>query len=69
MVMPTDPVAVCTGLLASLTRAVKLKRPATVGVPVMTPLAALSAKPAGREPLPMDQVQGVVPPLAASVPE
>ena len=56
MVMPSDPVAVCIGLLASLTRAIKLNVPAAVGVPVMAPLEELSARPVGRDPLAMDQV-------------
>lgn len=52
----SDPVAVWTGLLASLTRAVKLKDPAVLGVPVMAPLEVLSVRPVGRDPLAMDQV-------------
>jgi hypothetical protein len=56
IVISSDPVAVCTGLPASLTRAVKLKVPPAVGVPAMAPLEVLSDKPAGRDPLAMDHV-------------
>ena len=38
------------------TCAVKLKVPVVVGVPVMAPLLAFSAKPAGRDPDASDQV-------------
>jgi len=69
MVMLSDLVAVCTGLLASLTWAVKLKVPAPVGIPLITPLPGFSDKPAGREPLAIDQVYGSVPPLAVNVAE
>ena len=47
--------ATCCGLPASLTRAVKVKVPALVGVPVMAPVAVLSAKPPGSDPLAIDQ--------------
>jgi hypothetical protein len=40
---------------------------AAVGVPLITPLEPLRERPAGRVPLVMDQVNGDVPPLAASV--
>ena len=69
MVMLKALLANCWGLPASLTRAVKVKVPVLVGVPVMAPLAALSAKPPGRDPLAIDQVYGVVPPVAESVAE
>jgi hypothetical protein len=69
IVILRDLVSVCMGLLASLTWAVKLKVPAPVGVPLMTPLLAFSVKPTGREPLAIDQVYGMVPPVAASVAE
>ena len=64
MVMLSDLVAVWMGLPASLTWAVKLTVPVAVGVPVMAPLVELSVRPAGRDPLVIDQVYGVVPPLA-----
>src|SRR5208282_1802686 len=62
-------VALWTGLLASLTCTVKLKTPAPVGDPVITPSPALSIRPEGRDPLATDQLYGKVPPLAASVVE
>src|SRR5574342_517999 len=62
-------VSVCAGLVESLTRAKKLYVPAVVGVPEMTPVPLLSDRPAGSEPLEIDQVYGVVPPLAVNVPE
>ena len=61
--------ATCWGLPASLTWAVKVKVPALAGVPLIAPLAALSAKPPGRDPLAIAQVYGVVPPVAESVAE
>ena len=45
---------------------VKLKVPAAVGVPVMTP-AGVREMPAGSWPALIDQAYGVVPPVAASV--
>ena len=62
-------VAVCTGLLASLTWAVKLETPTVVGVPVIAPLVELSVRPAGRLPLQSTRRYGSVPPLAANVAE
>lgn len=44
-----------TGELLSLTDAVKVDVPTAVGVPEIVPFAAID-KPAGREPLVMDQV-------------
>ena len=40
---------------------------AAVGVPVIAPVTAFRLKPAGSVPLVMDQLYGVVPPLAPSV--
>ena len=40
---------------------------AVVGVPVITPLEGVIAKPAGNEPAAIDQVNGAVPPVAANV--
>jgi hypothetical protein len=51
---------------ASLTCTVKLEVPAVVGVPVIAP-AVLRLNPAGRAPTVVDQVYGVVPPVAVSV--
>ena len=42
-------------------RTVKVKVPARVGVPEMTPVFAFRLKPAGRLPAEMFQVMGVVP--------
>ncbi len=66
-VMVRALVTVCTGLLESLTPTVKLKTPTATGVPAMAPLAAFSANPAGKDPPAMDQVYGVMPPLAVNV--
>src|SRR5208282_6318380 len=54
IVMLKALLATCWGLPASLTRTVKAKVPALVGVPVIAPLAVLSAKPPGSDPLGMD---------------
>ncbi len=47
----------------------KLEVPWVVGVPEITPVVAFSASPAGRLPDEIDQVYGVVPPLAVRVAE
>jgi len=68
MVMFNGLVAVCWGLPASLSWAVKLKLPAAVGVPAITPL--LDKRQArGQGSVVIDQVYGRVPPPAASVAE
>ena len=54
-------------LLTSCTVIVKLLVPEAVGVPVMAPLEAFRLRPAGRLPLVIDQVYGVLPPEAARV--
>ena len=59
-------VALCAGELASVTFTVNDAVPAVVGVPLICP-ALLSVNPAGNEPDEIDQLYGVVPPLAASV--
>ncbi len=51
----------------SVTRAVKLEVPAVVGVPEISPVAALSVNPAGSEPVLLDHVYGGVPPVAVKV--
>jgi hypothetical protein len=61
-------VAVPAGLAESLTLTVKLKVPVAVGVPEIAPVL-VKLRPAGKEPLVIDQLYGVVPPLAASVAE
>ena len=43
-------------VIPSATWAVKLDVPAVVGVPTITPVAALSDSPAGSEPAAIDQV-------------
>lgn len=52
---------------ASVAVTVKPTVVAVVGVPEITPVAAASDRPAGKDPTVTDQVKGVVPPLAASV--
>ncbi len=52
---------------ASSTRTVKLDVPAVVGVPLMTPVAPSSTRPAGKAPTEIDQFNGAVPPVAVSV--
>jgi hypothetical protein len=69
MVMLKALLAICWGLPVSLTPAVKLNVPVLVGAPVTAPLTVLSANPPGRDPLAIDQVYGVVPPVAKSVAE
>jgi hypothetical protein len=56
MVMVRGTDFVWTGLLLSLTVAVKLKVPLAVGVPEITPLPPANASPAGRLPEVIDQV-------------
>src|SRR5271168_3930939 len=52
--------------LESTTCAEKLKAPAFVGVPEMTPVPASKVRPGGREPI-VVKVRGAVPPVAFSV--
>jgi hypothetical protein len=58
-------VAVCA--VASVTCTVNDTVPAVVGVPEITPVDAARFNPAGKEPELIDQVYGVVPPLACNV--
>ena len=51
MVMLRLAVAVCVGLLESVTLAVKLNVPTDVGVPVSWPVLVLSVMPGGRLPV------------------
>ena len=61
-------VAVCAvGVVESVTFAVKPKVPEAVGVPEIAPVDAFKLKPGGREEAVIDQVYGVVPPVAARV--
>jgi hypothetical protein len=48
-------------------RTVKLEVPAVVGVPLITPVLAVRLKPAGKVPVAIDQLKGVLPPVAANV--
>lgn len=48
--------AVCIGFAASVAFAVKLKLPATVGVPEIMPVDEARVSPAGRLPEAIDQV-------------
>jgi hypothetical protein len=57
--------AVCAGELESVAFTVKENVPAMVGVPPICP-ALLKAKPTGKEPEEIDQLYGVVPPVAVS---
>ncbi len=59
--------AVTTGVSESVTVTVKLDVPSLSVVPVIVPVAALSAKPAGKVPLDILQEYGGVPPTAARV--
>jgi hypothetical protein len=63
-------VAVCAGLLASVTlKVIVVLNAIAVGVPEMTPLVTPSVSPAGKVPAETVQVYGVVPPDAASARE
>jgi hypothetical protein len=64
MTSETEVDAVCAGLEESVMVAVKLKVPFAVGVPEITPVLAARLSPAGRLPEVIDQVYGVVPPVA-----
>jgi hypothetical protein len=59
-------VAVCDGLPESVTWTLKLEVPAVLGVPLIAPVLGFKVKPAGSEPLEIDQVYGVAPPLAVT---
>jgi hypothetical protein len=56
-------------LAASVTCTVNDAVPAVVGVPLICPVELLSVSPAGNDPALIDQLYGVVPPLACSVVE
>jgi hypothetical protein len=51
----------------SVTRTVKFEVPEAVGVPLIVPLDEPSESPEGREPLTIDQLYGVTPPVATTV--
>ena len=61
-------VAVCDGVLESVTRKVRLRfDTVTEGVPLITPVEAPNVNPPGRIPEMSDQVYGVWPPTAVKV--
>lgn len=57
----------CCGFPLSCTRSVTVEVPAVVGVPLITPLAGFSVKPAGKVPELAVQVLLPVPPVASTV--
>ena len=60
----------CTALPESVTLKVSAALASTAeGVPAMVPVDGFKDRPAGRVPAVRDQVNGVVPPVAASVAE
>jgi hypothetical protein len=66
----SDRVAVCVvGKDESSTFTVKVSVPGAVNVPSIWPVAAFKVKPLGRTPERIDQVYGVVPPVADRVVE
>jgi hypothetical protein len=68
MVSVRFAVLVCLGVPESCAwNVTALLVTAAVGVPVIAPVEAFRFKPAGSEPLVIDQLYGVVPPLAVSV--
>jgi len=66
-VMLVGNVAVCAGVDASDTCNVKVTVPAAVGIPAITPVAALRDRPAGSAPAEMVQFRGKVPPETVGV--
>ena len=52
------------GVEESASSTVKFAVPELVGVPEIIPELALSERPSGKEPLTIDQLYGVVPPVA-----
>jgi len=60
-------VFVCTGLDESETEKVRLLVPLAVGFPEITPVDAARLSPEGRVPELIDQVYGLLPPVAFSV--
>jgi len=69
MAIEKDSLADCAGELESVTCAVIEDVPDCVGVPAMSPVDAVSARPVGSEPPAIDHLYGVWPPVAASVDE
>src|SRR3972149_6553749 len=62
-----DSARLAVALFASVTCTVKLYVPASVGVPLITPVVLLRLRPDGREPDVTTHVYGVLPPEAVSV--
>jgi hypothetical protein len=60
-------VFVAVSKLESLTYTIKLLVPVLVGVPEITPVLGASSNPAGKVPTVIDQLQGFIPPVTASV--
>ena len=61
-------VADCAGLLESVTFTVKLAVPlGPLGVPVIAPVLAFMASPAGRAPALIEKVSGARPPVVTTV--
>src|SRR5579863_3335805 len=58
--------ALAVSPFASFTATVKVLAPVPVGVPLMAPELLFKLSPAGKDPEAIDQVYGVVPPVAAS---
>jgi hypothetical protein len=69
-VIESDAVAVApVGVAESFTITVKVDVPFARGVPLITPFAAFSERPAGNEPTLIDQVYGAKPPVSATAAE
>ena len=58
---------VAVTLFASVASIVKVYEPATVGVPVIAPVAVSSDNPVGNDPSDTEKVIGAVPPDVATV--
>ena len=67
--MESPAVAVAAAGSLSVTWTVKALAPLAVGVPLIVPVEASRARPAGRLPPETDHVYGCMPPAAASVSE
>jgi hypothetical protein len=65
--MDIPAVTVSTGDEESVTFTVKVEFPVVVGVPLTTPVAEFSVRPAGSEPADTKKVYGALPPEAVSV--
>lgn len=59
-----ESVAVCAGVEESETWSVNDEVPFADGIPLIWPVVELSVRPGGNEPAEIDQVYGVVPPVA-----